>query len=166
MGRKTIKLFMAACVLFGAAAVTVSGQSRVSNFSLQDQNDRKVEVNFPSDRPVVFVFGDRDGAKQIDGWATPIYKKFDGKIYMFGVASLGGVPSYARGLVRRLIKRQTQFPVLLDWGGKVAKTYGYEKDKAMVLVVAKNGTILSTKYGAASNAELDQIYKQIENQIR
>lgn len=166
MGRKSIKLFVVACVLFGAAAMSVSGQSRVSNFSLQDQNDRKVEVNFPSDRPVVFVFGDRDGAKQIDGWATPLYKKFDGKVYMFGIASLGGVPSYARGLVRRLIKRQTQFPVLLDWGGKVAKTYGYEKDKAMVLVVARNGNILSTKFGAASEAELNAVIADIEKQVR
>ncbi|MBK9163912.1 MAG: hypothetical protein IPM21_08365 [Acidobacteria bacterium] len=166
MGRKTFTFFMAACVLFWTAVMSVSGQSRVSNFSLQDQNDRKVEVNFPSDRPVVFVFGDRDGAKQIDGWATPLYKKFDGKVYMFGIASLGGVPSYARGLVRRLIKRQTQFPVLLDWGGKVAKTYGYEKDKAMVLVVARNGNILSTKFGAASEAELNAVIADIEKQLR
>ena len=156
---------MAACVLFGAGAGSVSGQSRVSSFSLQDQNDQKVEVNFPSDRPVVFVFGDRDGAKQIDGWATPIYKKFDGKIYMFGVASLGGVPSYARGIVRRLIKRQTQFPVLLDWGGKIAKTYGYEKDKAMVLVVAKNGTILTTKFGPANESEVNSVIVELEKQL-
>ncbi len=166
MGKKPISFIIAACVLFGAAAISVSGQSRVSNFGLQDQNDRKVEVNFPSDRPVVLIFGDRDGAKQIDGWATPLYKKFDGKVYMFGIASLGGVPSYARGLVRRLIKRQTQFPVLLDWGGKVAKTYGYEKDKAMVLVVARNGNILSTKFGAASEAELNAVIADIEKQLR
>ena len=153
-------LFVFAFIAFANA------QTNVANFGLKDQNDRYTEVNFPSDRPVILIFGDRKGAKQIEGWSQPLGKKYDGKAYIFGVASLGGVPSYARGLVRRLIKRQTSYPVLLDWGGKVANTLGYQKDKAMLVVVAKNGTVLSTKYGAATESELNSINAELDKQLR
>ena len=156
-----------ACTLLCLTLTTaIIAQTRVANFGLKDQNDRLIEVNFPSDRPVVLIFGDRKGAAQIEGWSQPIYKKYEGKVYVFGIASLGGVPSYARGLVRRLIKRQTSYPVLMDWGGKVASTLGYQKDKAMVVVVGKNGTVLSSKYGAASDLELDEIYDELGKQLK
>lgn len=142
------------------------GQSKVENFGLKDQNDKYVEVNFPSDKPVVLIFGDRKGAGQIDGWSKQIYQKYEGKVYVFGIASLGGVPSYARGLVRRLIKRQTSYSVLMDWGGKVASTLGYQKDKAMLVVVGKNGAVLTTKYGAATDAELNSVYSELDKQLR
>ena len=155
-------LTFAFCLFFTASA---HAQSKVSNFGLKDQNDKYTEVNFPSDRPVVLIFGDRKGAGQIDGWSQPIYKKYDGKVYVFGIASLNGVPSYARGLVRRLIKRQTSFSVLMDWGGKVAGSLGYEKDKAMIVVVAKNGTVLARKYGAVTQTELEAINSEIDKNL-
>ena len=149
-----------------AFVTTGHAQTTVTNFGLKDQNDKYVEVNFPSDRPVVLIFGDRKGAGQIDSWSQPIYKKYEDKVYVFGIASLGGVPSYARGLVRRLIKRQTSYSVLMDWGGKVANSLGYQKDKAMIIVAGKNGTILSTKYGAATESEIDAIAAEIDKQIK
>lgn len=152
--------------VFLLCVTAINGQSRVSNFGLKNQYDRYVEVNFPSDKPVVLIFGDRKGSGQTAGWSEPIYKKFDGKIYVFGIASLSGVPSYARPLVRRLIKGQTDYPVLLDWGGKVAGSLGYEKQKAMVLLVSKDGTIRSRRSGAATSAELEKLMGQIEAELR
>ena len=116
-------VFAAVIFLFGllmfSSVDPAHGQAKVENFGLKDQNDKYVDVNFPSDRPVVLIFGDRKGAGQIDGWSKPIYKDFEGKVYVFGIASLSGVPKYARGLVRQLIKRQTSYQVLLDWGGTI-----------------------------------------------
>lgn len=161
-----MKILACTLLLCMALVTVVHAQTKVANFGLKDQNDKLVEVNFPSDRPVVLIFGDRKGAAQIDGWSQPIYKKYDGKVYVFGIASLGGVPSYARGLVRRLIKRQTTYSVLMDWGGKVASSLGYQKDKAMLVVVGKDGTVLSTKYGAVSDAELTQVYSELDKQVK
>ena len=156
--------FLAFQILLAMAGLTYS-QSMVANFGLKDQNDRYTEVNFPSDRPVVLIFGDRKGASQIEGWLTPLGKTYKDKVYIFGVASLGGVPGYAQGLVRRLIKRQTSYRVLLDWGAKVAGSLGYQKNKAMVVVIAKNGTVLITKHGAATDAELRTINSELEKQL-
>lgn len=150
--------------LVGALVITasVNAQTKISNFGLKDQDDKYVEVNFPSDRPVILIFGDRKGAGQIDGWSKPIYESHSDKVYVFGVASLSGVPTYARGLVRRLIKRQTSYSVLLDWGGKVAGTLGYEKDKALIVVVDNDGSVLLKRTGAASETELAAVKKEID----
>lgn len=147
-------------------ALTAFGQTKATNFGLKDQNDRYVEVNFPSDRPVVLIFGDRKGAGQIDGWSKPLYDAYSDKAYIFGIASLSGVPSYARGLVRRLIKRQTSYSVLLDWGGKVADSFGYEKNKALVVVVSKDGSVIASRNGAVTDYGLKAIKSDIDKQLR
>lgn len=144
---------------------TTSAQSRISNFGLMNQSDQYTEVNFPSDRPVVLIFGDRKGAEQIGGWSEPLYKGYGDKVYIFGIASLGGVPSYARGLVRRLIKRQTTYPVLLDWGGKVADGLGYEAGKAFVVVVSKDGTVQTKRSGPATESGLNAVKAELNKQL-
>lgn len=156
---------LAALLVFLFASLSASAQERVSNFGLKNQNDQYVEVNFPSDRPVVLIFGDRKGAGQIDGWSKPLYKDYGDKAYIFGIASLSGVPSYARGMVRRLIKRQTSYSVLLDWGGKVAGRLGYEKNKALVVVVSKSGSVLISRSGAASEGELTAVKAKINGEL-
>jgi hypothetical protein len=162
--RVFVQGFLSLFLLFAMAGASPA-QSKVAIFGLKDQNDRYTEVSFPSDRPVVLIFGDRKGAGQIDGWSTPLGQKYEGKAYIFGIASLSGVPSYARGLVRRLIKRQTSYPVLLDWGGNLASTLGYRPGKALVVIVAKNGAVLATKYGAATDSELNSVYAAIDKQL-
>lgn len=139
-----------------------AAQVKVSNFGLKNQNDQYTEVNFPSDRPVLLIFGDRKGSGQINGWSQPVYAKYSNKVYIFGIASLSGVPSYARGMVRRLIKRQTSYPVLLDWGGTVAGGLGYEKNMALVVLVEPDGTVARKWSGAATNAEIQALNAEID----
>lgn len=154
-----------ACGLLSAVAIgsgVASAQERVANFGLRDQNNRYKEVNFPSDRPVMLIFGDRNGAGQIGGWSQPVYTEYSSRIYLFGVASLSGVPSYARGLVRRLIKQQTSFPVLLDWGGLVAGRLGYEKNRAFVVLVRQDGSIVSKRSGPATSDAVRDLKAEID----
>lgn len=155
-----------AAVLLICLPVALIGQGRAESFGLKDQNNKYVEVNFPSDRPVVLIFGDRKGSDQIDGWSKPIYSDFSDSVYVFGIASLSGVPSYAQGLVRRLIKRQTAFPVLLDWGGKVSKTFGYPKDKALLVLLDRDGTVITTRSGPATTSEIDAVKAEINKRKR
>lgn len=156
-----MKVF-ASAVLASLFAGFASAQSKVANFGLKNQNDQYVEVNFPSDKPVILIFGDRKGAGQIEGWSKPLYAKHGDDAYIFGVASLSGVPGYARGLVRRLIKRQTGYSVLLDWGGTVADSFGYEKEKALIVVVGRDGSVVSKQSGPATEAGLRGVKSEIE----
>jgi hypothetical protein len=158
---KFLAVLFISAVMVAFGMRDVSAQTRVSNFGLKDQNDKYTEVNFPSDRPVILIFGDRKGAGQIGGWSEPLYRDHGEKVYIFGIASLGGVPSYARGLVRRLIKRQTSYPVLLDWGGKVAKSIEYEAGKAFVVVVSRDGSVKVKRSGPASESGLTAIKEEL-----
>lgn len=154
--------FLVLSVYILPEAVSVYGQIKAANFSLKNQNDQTFDVNFPSDKVVILIFGDRKGAGQIEGWSAPLYKKYDGKVYVFGIASLSGVPSYAQGLVRQLIKLQTSYSVLLDWGGIVSESFGYESDTANIIVIGKNGRVITTRSGAATSGVLENLYREID----
>ena len=131
------------------------------NFTLEDQFGNKISVEFPSNKPVVLVFGDREGSSQVEGWVRPIYTKFTDKLYIFGIAELSAVPWAAKPVVRRVIKSKSKNPIMLDWSGGVSKSYGCEKGKANVFVVSKDGKITAVKRGAATAAALSDLYKEI-----
>ncbi len=153
-------ILLIAAILLGLFS-TGYGIDKASNFTLKDQGDRSVTVKFPSDKVVILIFGDRKGSGQIDGWSKPIYERYSGRTYLYGIASLSGVPRAARPLVRRLIRRQTSFPVLLDWGGSVSKSYTYDPGKATIVIVGKDGKVLGRRSGPATSAGLNEIYKVI-----
>ena len=50
---------------------------------------------------------------------------------------------------------------MLDWSGSVSKNYGYEKEKANLFVIDKNGYIIAENRGAATKTELENLYKKI-----
>ena len=138
-------------------------QSKAQNFTLEDQFGNKISVAFPSDKVVVLVFGDRKGSEQVEKWVRPLYEKFTDQIYIFGIAELSVVPWAVRPVVRGIIKSKSKTPVMLDWTGKIAKSYGTEKEKANLFVVNKNGSVVSVKRGAATSAVLNNLYKEINS---
>ncbi len=146
-----------------ANAAAKSAARRNSGFTLKNQNDASVAVSFPRDKVTVLIFGDREGAEQIEGWVRPMYNQFGDKIEVYGIAELSAVPRLARGVVRRIIKSKTKYSVLLDWSGAVSKAYGYQKGKANVVVIGKNGAVLGKRTGAANRYGLLGVYKHINS---
>lgn len=151
------------CLLLLIGAGTIKAQT-AQNFTLTDQFGNQTSVVFPSSKPVVLVFGDREGSEQVEGWVRPLYGKFTDRIYIFGIAELSAVPSLARGVVRRIIKSKSKTSVMLDWSGSISKAYGYKKGKANIFVMDTNGKIVAKAAGAATETELQNIYRKI-NQI-
>ena len=134
---------------------------KAAEFALKDQYDKTFALNFPKDKATVLVFGDREGSSQIEGWVRPLVEKYADKIDVLGVAELSAVPTVARGVVRRIMKNQVKYPVMLDWSGAISKSYGYQKGKANLFVIDKRGSIVAEVAGAASEAELEKIYREI-----
>ena len=135
------------------------------NFALKDQFGKEIAVRFPSDKAVVLVFGDREGSEQVEGWVRPLYNQFTDRIYIFGIADLSAVPWAARPVVRRIIKSKSKTPVMLDWSGSVAKSYGCVKGKANVFVISKRGEVIAVKQGAASSGELNDLYQKVKSAL-
>ena len=160
-----IGLFLLPLISLNTAAVSaktiVGKKDKASNFTLEEQFGNKIGINFPSDKVVILIFGDRKGSEQVEGWVRPLYGKYTDKIYIFGIAELSVVPWAVRPVVRTMIRSKSKTPVMLDWSGNVSKSYGYEKGKANVFVVSKSGKIIATKRGAVSNDVLNELYQEI-----
>lgn len=146
---------------FIPAMQPVSDGRKALSFTLEDQFGKNFAIKFPADKVTVLVFGDRSGSGQIEGWVRPLYNKFTDKIYIFGIAELSAVPWAARPLVRGFIKSRSKNSIMLDWSGKISKSYGYRKNKANLFVVSKSGHIVAEKSGAATNAALTDLYREI-----
>lgn len=156
--RTVIALFLVSLIFLNSRPLQAQ---TADNFTLEDQFGNKIAVKFPSNKPVVLVFGDREGSAQVEGWVRPIYGKFTDKLYIFGIAELSAVPWVAKPVVRRVIKSKSKNPIMLDWSGNVSKSYGCEKGKANVFVVSKEGKVIAVKRGAATAAALNDLYKEI-----
>lgn len=51
---------------------------------------------------------------------------------------------------------------MLDWEGDVSRLYGYEKGKANIYVISKEGLIVMRRNGAASQEALEEAFKKID----
>lgn len=134
-------------------------------FSLKDQYDKRQDYQFPRDRVSVLAFGDREGAGQIESWVRPLYERYGEKVDIRGVAVLSSVPSPARGIVRRIMKRQVKYPVMLDWNGEVSRNYAYRGGRAGLFVIDRQGHILLETEGAADAAALARVFAQIDRLV-
>lgn len=137
-------------------------EAKASEFELKDQYDKSASYRFPKQKLTVLTFGDRKGSEQIEGWVRPLWDRYQTKIDQQGVAVLNSVPFFARSVVRSIFKSNVKHSVLLDWTGQVSKAYGYQNGKANLYVIDRNGRIVLTVTGAATPAELNKVFAQID----
>ncbi len=141
-------------------------EMKAADFTLTDQFGNETAIKFPSDKPVVLVFGDREGSKQVENWVRPVYAEFTDRIYIFGIAELSAVPRLARPAVRRIIRSKSKNPIMLDWTGSVARSYGCENGKANVFVVDRDGKVAAVRRGAADAGGLKDLYDRINGSLK
>ncbi len=141
------------------------GNMKVPDFELKDQYDKTASYRFPKPKVTVLTFGDRKGSEQIEGWARPLWDRYQTKIDQQGVAVLTSVPFFARGIVRGIFKSNVKYSVLLDWTGSVSKSFGYQSGKANLYVINRDGQIVLTVTGAASQTELNKVFAQIDRML-
>ncbi len=144
------------------AARAHEGGELAASFELKDQYDKQVTYRFPKTRITVLTFGDRKGSEQIEGWVRPLYSRYQERVEQYGVAVLSSVPALLRGAVRGIFKKKVKYSVLLDWKGDVAKAFRYEGKKANVVLVNRQGQIIYRTNGAATEAELQKLYQEID----
>jgi hypothetical protein len=137
-------------------------EPRATEFELTDQNGRTHTFRFPRQKVSILLFGDREGSEQLEGWIRPLAERYDESIDIKGVAELSGVPALARGMVRRIMRREIKYSVMLDWKGDISKTYGNQKGAATLVVVSRDGRIVYRTSGAAQESELERLYKVID----
>lgn len=154
-----IKVFLF-LLLFVVVDDMSNEKAKAESFSLKDQFGNLHRIKFPREKVLILAFADRDGSGQLEGWIRSLYERY--KIDIYGVAELSSVPTIIRGVVRSFIRQRTKNPVMLDWEGDVSRLYGYEKGKANIYVISKEGLIVMRRNGAASQEALEEAFKKID----
>lgn len=146
--------------------VKSASKERAVEFSLKDQFGVETAYKFPREKVSILTIGDKEGAEQLEAWIRPLAEKYGDKIELHGVAELSAVPGIAKGIVRNIIKKKSSHSVMLDWSGDVSKSYGFKKDSANLFLIDKQGNIISRQTGAATPAQLQALYAQIDGLLR
>lgn len=146
--------------------VTSNGVSnelmKAKSFSLKDQFGNSHELKFPREKITVLAFADRSGSEQLERWIRPLYQRYREKIDIYGVAELSAVPMIARGFVRSIIRKSSNYPIMLDWEGKVSSDYKYEAGKANIYIIDEKGRIQLKKVGAVNDKDLNDLFSKID----
>lgn len=148
------------------SAAKPTGKERAAEFSLKDQFGAETSFKFPREKATILTIGDKEGAEQLEAWVRPLAEKYGDKIEMHGIAELSAVPGIAKGIVRNIIKKKSPHAIMLDWSGDVSKSYNFKKDSANVILIDKQGDIISRRTGAATPEQLQELMKEINSLLR
>lgn len=159
---RRVAFLMTVLLSLVVAPARAGAPERAMDFELRDQFGKALAYRFPKERVSVLVFGDRKGSEQVEGWVRPVWERYTDRIDLHGVAVLTSVPSLFHGYARRQFRKNVKYPVLLDFKGDVSKGYGYEGDKANVIVIARDGRIAHRAAGAATPDGLNRLYAEVE----
>ncbi len=166
LNRKSLLVVFLLIVLFFGNVGAIRANDLVDKpapaFELKDQYENTQAFKFPKQKVSVLVLGDRKGSEQIEGWVRPLYNRYQNKIDQNGVAVLSSVPSFMRGIVRKIFKNKVKYSVLLDWSGDVSRAYEYKGGKANLVIIDREGKIRFRVEGPASEQELARVYAQID----
>jgi hypothetical protein len=139
-----------------------AGKSRARAFRLADQYGATHDFGFPRRRVSVLLFADYAGSDQLEAWIRPLYERYRERIGIYGVAELSIVPGFMHGLVRTVIRKRLDYPVMLDWQGDVARDYAYEKRQANLVVIDTHGRIVLRVVGRVDAAKLAHVTAQLD----
>ena len=161
-GERSFIATLLGVVIMSITSASDSAARQMPEFSLTDQDGRARAVTYPHGKVSVFVVADHKGSADIAGWIAPLYQRYEQRIEVAGIAALPGIPPMFQGLFRREFKKRLTFPVMLDWNGEVARSVGYENNRAQLLVVGRSGRIALTKSGAANDQALAEVIGEID----
>ncbi|RMF99938.1 MAG: hypothetical protein D6735_14485 [Acidobacteria bacterium] len=61
-----------------------------------------------------------------------------------------------------MIRKSSNYPIMLDWEGKVSSDYKYEIGKANIYVIDEKGRIQLKKVGAVNDKDLNDLFSKID----
>lgn len=158
----------ATIILFAALPVLAATNAahRLHDFELKDQHEITRRYFFPKTNLSFVVVADQKGSEQLPKWIQPVHDRFATCIDIDGVADMSPVPAPLRSVVRRAFLKQSSYPVMLDWEGKVVKQFKPQPGVANVYIVGRNGVILESWSGPASGEQVKHLLAALKRHMR
>lgn len=122
-------------------------------FSLKDQLDREHTEAESAGQVTLLTVADRKGSTFLGAWSkaigTELGRTEHPPVRWVGAATLSGVPSFMRGMVKKMFGADEKRWTLMDWKGQFAKTYSLPAERASLLVFAPDRRLLFQTSGQA-----------------
>jgi hypothetical protein len=151
------------CLFFGVVADgadSVQAQ-RCPSMHLEDQHARAQSIQFPRERPGFLVIAGRQGTGEINKWVKPVRAAFGESVDIIGLADVHGIPGIFRPAVRAMVKKGSEWPVLMDWTGETVGAIFMPGADIEVLVVSKAGQILTRVAGPVTEEGLQKVKERL-----
>jgi hypothetical protein len=161
-------------LLFVTSAAICAAQSKIGAaapfFSLSDQYDKTLQLTDLRGSLLVLIDADRTGNEFNGAWVRPLVTRYNTpqlrKIRVVQVAHLASAPGFMRNFIKgKFISKDSAHPngpVLLDWQGIVAKSYGFHENVSNIYVVDAEGILRFTTSGKGASAELDPLFQLLD----
>ena len=116
-----------------------AADSALIDFEMKDQFEHEHRTADWHGDVLLLIGSDQNGSQFDAVWEQAIRDSVPGlvdtgSLRVVHVADVRGVPFFLKGVVRRKFPDDTANPIILDWKGEFATTYGFESDKANILV--------------------------------
>lgn len=126
-------------------------------FSMEDQDQVVHTQEEFLGTPLLIMSSDKAGSGYSKQWSKAIYEGMDARgverLRIVPVPQLGGVPEFARGMARTMVKKDLgEMFALLDWKSAFTERYGLADGHANYLLFDAEGTLLRKE----SVQELDE----------
>ena len=136
------------CVLSGERRLLATNAPAC--IELRDQYDTPQRLSFPATNVTLLTIADRKGSDQVEGWIAALKPRYAGRIDIRGLADCGGAPGFVQGRIRKKFQETRNYPVMMDWSGKVSAQFGFKQNSANLLVLGRDGLIQARFAGAAT----------------
>jgi hypothetical protein len=129
---------------------------------LTDQFGQAWRLEFPRAQPSLLTVADQRGSDQVLSWVRSVRESYSQQLDIYGIAQLGPVPKVFRGRIERGFCQAYRQPILLDWGGELARNLGCVKDQANIFLLDRDGTILNRWRGVATETSLAELAAAVQ----
>ena len=161
-----VSAFAIICMLIPITAV--AQVDHLIDFELKDQFGDMHARDELSGQVIVLIASDKEGSKYNKEWARAVANLVSenghsNTVRLLGVGDVQGVPFFLKRYVRGKFPKNRNEPVLMDWGGLFAKTYGFVEKETNILIFDPDNTIrLQTSVTTMDSIKLRHIKDEIQ----
>ncbi len=156
---------LAACLAVSARA-EAPRPARAVPFALEDQHGGSFELAIPLAEPLVLLIADRAGSQETHAWVEALSERYPEGVDFRGIADFTGLPRPFRGLVRRRVRAESPYVLLMDWTGEVAQAYATRPSTVNLYVIARDGAIRLRVEGLPDDAKLERVVETLDALLR